>query len=124
MLEILICLAAAGVLGWLAGTVAREIKKEEGAGGIPEKEEGAGVFADVDNIKDLMENGAGGYLSEILAGAMREAKGRGVPSRELYLLDCCQRHALAGDLETGTAAYLLDRMGLGDWAEKARGAGA
>lgn len=116
MLTILICWAIAGVLGWLFG---RAIKN---AHNVPEEKEAAAV-ADVSNLCDLMLNGTESPLSEILAGAMREAKGRGVSSRHLLFLDCCQRHALAGDLETGTAVYLLERMGLWEWAEKAKGAG-
>ena len=124
MLEILICWAFAGLLGWLIGIVLRETKKEEGGRGtLEEEKEGAGGFADPDDLRDVMENGCESFLSEILTGAMKEARGRGVPSGDLLLLDCCQRHALAGDLETGTAVYLLERLGLGAWAEKAKGAG-
>lgn len=122
MLEILICWGLAAIIGAAWGLIKRS--EMQGAGGLTEeKQEGAGV-EDISDLRDLLENGTPGYLADMLAGAMKEAKGRGVSSRDLMLLDCCVRHAMAGDLDRSTAVYLLDRLGLQAWADKIKGAGA
>lgn len=106
--------------------VARKCKTKIDEARLQKEEAGVpgATCADPEDLRDLLENGAPGVLSDILAGAIKDARRLGASSRDMMLLDCCQRHALAGDLEPGTAVYLLNRMGLGDWAEKAKGAGA
>lgn len=105
MLTILICWAIAGVMGWLVGLAIKN------AQAVPEEK----------------EDGAAVALHDLMVEAFRRINpnSRGIFSRDLLNLSTAIQKLEAGeDVPAGVCIFLLEKVGAGDLAEKAKGAGA
>ena len=121
MLEIIICWSLAGIIGYVFGKLIKAERDLKNAA-ICESESPTPGACSL-NVYNVMEMPVT-PLSAVLAECLHEMKARGVDGKSLLLLDCCNRQALAGDLNPETAIFLLDRIGGAEaWIERIKGAG-
>lgn len=107
MVAILVCWAVAAILGGAYGLLLRSMR----AGGEKEEEGAAVVNAELHGI--MLE-----------AYHRINPNSRGIFSRDLLNLSTAIQKLEAGEgVPAGVCVYLLEKVGAGDLAEKAKGAG-